>query len=143
MIRLVVQTNLAGERHLWLTSGAGQILRQHHARHQHHAAHLLLIAIERLIGRQKMGQVVVVRGPGPFTAIRAALVTANMLGWIWDIPVIGVVRRGQLTGSDLKFSSSKFGKKFGRPVRPWYGRGPNITVAKLGSNRSSQLRSRR
>ncbi len=127
---LVIQTNLTGERHLWLTSVTGRILKQQHARHEHHAAHLLLKNIARLIGPKKVGQIVVIRGPGPFTAIRAALVTANTLGWIWNIPVSGVVRHSQLTAKELAFPGPRIGKKFGRPIRPWYGRGPNITIAK-------------
>lgn len=130
MTRLVIQTNLAGERHLWLTTATGKILKQHHARHQHHAAHLLLRNVDPLIAKRKPNQIVVVRGPGPFTAIRAALVVANTLGWVWDISVSGVVRHTRLTDDDLKFEKLKFKKNFTQGVRPWYGRGPNISIAK-------------
>lgn len=42
------------------------------------------------VGRDRIGQVVVGTGPGPFTGLRVGLVTARMLGLALGIPVRGI-----------------------------------------------------
>lgn len=39
---------------------------------------------------ERPDQIVVSRGPAPFTGLRVGLVTARTLGFAWDIPVLGV-----------------------------------------------------
>lgn len=129
-MRLVVQTNIPGGHHLWLITNQGKIVAQSHPVHQHHGADQLLKEIVQLLGRQSMTDIHIIRGPGAFTAIRAALVVTNMLGWLRNIPVTGSVRNKLLTTADLKKIPKSKSKKFITPVRPWYGRGPNITVPK-------------
>lgn len=128
-MRLVVQTNIAGAHHLWLLQ-AGRIVREDHVMHDHHGADQLLQEITKLVGRRQYHDIVVVRGPGSFTAIRAALVVTNMLGWLRNIPVSGIVKKTPLTRSEVLALPVKKNKKFLRPIRPWYGRRPNITVPK-------------
>lgn len=73
--------------------------------------------------------IAVVRGPGPFTAVRTGIIVANTLGWMLSIPVVGIVSERPLTDSDIDRLHSPQGKTF-RPVRPAYGREPNITKPK-------------
>ncbi len=127
MTRLVVQTNIAHERHLWLINDSGRILRTFRATIQHHGADRLLAAIERLLGGRWPSAIVVVRGPGPFTAIRAALVITNMLSNLKKIPLIGVVKKSVLTATDLRRLGQLPLPRLGQSIRPWYGRPPNIT----------------
>ncbi|MEA2088424.1 MAG: tRNA (adenosine(37)-N6)-threonylcarbamoyltransferase complex dimerization subunit type 1 TsaB [Patescibacteria group bacterium] len=55
----------------------------------------LLILIDRLFKKEKitadkLKKIFVIKGPGPFTAVRIAIATANALAYGLKIPVIGV-----------------------------------------------------
>lgn len=58
-------------------------------------AEVLTPAVERVIAdagvsAQQLDCIVVGTGPGPFTGLRAGLVTAQALGFVWGIPVYGL-----------------------------------------------------
>lgn len=58
-------------------------------------AEKLLSGIERLFQRTRvclkdLKGIIVVKGPGPFTALRIGIVTANTLAFALGIPVIGI-----------------------------------------------------
>lgn len=58
-------------------------------------AEKLLSGIERLFQRARvclkdLKGIIVVKGPGPFTALRIGIVTANTLAFALGIPVIGI-----------------------------------------------------
>lgn len=127
MNRLVIQTNIAHVRYLWLMDDTGRILRSSHQKVPHHGADRLLVAIDRLLGGRQPDAIIVVRGPGPFTAIRAALVIANTLGYVKKIPVGGLVKKSVLTLDDLRRIGERPVSWSPKPIRPWYGRPPNIT----------------
>lgn len=89
--------------------------------------------VRDILQQQRLGlgvvrRIVVVRGPGPFTAVRAGIIVANTLGWIRKIPVTGVVTDQVLDAK--KLAKVKVAQKKYRPIRPSYGRKPNITRPK-------------
>lgn len=47
--------------------------------------------LRQLLGERQVDAVVVGVGPGPFTGLRAGIVTARTLGFAWDVPVVGVM----------------------------------------------------
>ncbi len=73
--------------------------------------------------------IVVVEGPGRFSAVRAGVSTANALAWSLDIPVMPVTEK---TGDKeiLNSISSCNTDKFNRAIAPVYGQEPNISKPK-------------
>lgn len=76
--------------------------------------------------------IVVVSGPGGFTALRVAVITTNTLGFSLKIPVVGV----KLSEFSNLNELAKIGLKRLRKTKkqtlvlPYYGRQPYITKAK-------------
>lgn len=130
MSRLILQTNILGEHWLWLLTQRGSVLRSQRFVHQHHGADKLLSEIVDFTEGQKLSGILVVRGPGPFTAIRAALVIANTLAWVKNIPVVGLVRQKKIDPAQIPQTVWGRTTVYRQPVRPWYGRQPNITRSK-------------
>lgn len=85
------------------------------------------------ISQNQVTKIVVVRGPGPFTAVRTGLVVANTLSWLWDIPVYGIVYEKLLESADIEIITSQGLPRNQDLIRPWYGREPNITLPKRTS----------
>jgi tRNA threonylcarbamoyladenosine biosynthesis protein TsaB len=76
-----------------------------------------------------LGAISVVSGPGGFTALRIGIVTANVLSYALDIPVVGVNHNDFKDNNqliDLTLENLKNAKS-GSIVMPEYGREPNIT----------------
>ncbi|MBI3290788.1 tRNA (adenosine(37)-N6)-threonylcarbamoyltransferase complex dimerization subunit type 1 TsaB [Candidatus Falkowbacteria bacterium] len=102
---------------------------------QYKQAEKLLPEIDKLLSgqagkRASLRAIAVVSGPGPFTALRIGVTTANTLGWALKIPVLGL-KKDQI--KDLKKISSLINKnigkvKAGEALVPFYGQEPNITV---------------
>ena len=77
--------------------------------------------------------VAVVSGPGPFTATRVGVVTANTLGWVLGVPVVGFTRDRFSALLNKKHSTLKqqlARASVGALVTPQYGAEPNITLKK-------------
>lgn len=101
----------------------------------------ILIGIEKILKTSKtqlrnLNGIIVVNGPGSFSGVRIVLSVANTLGWLLNIPVIGIsVQPNQnnnqnnleLISQGLKKIKSK--KEF-KMVKPFYGKEPNISKAK-------------
>jgi hypothetical protein len=91
-----------------------------------------------LDNKHKISGIAVVKGPGPFTALRIGIATANTLGYALKVPLIGILKNesgimNQELGIDDELIS-KLEKKLekakkGSIVEPEYGREPNITVS--------------
>ncbi|MAF13936.1 MAG: tRNA (adenosine(37)-N6)-threonylcarbamoyltransferase complex dimerization subunit type 1 TsaB [Parcubacteria group bacterium] len=103
-------------------------------------AEKLLPQIDKLIKEagyklKDLKGIAVVNGPGPFTALRIGVVTANTLSWALKITVTAVRLSEFKDLSDLvKVASSRLKKaqqrKKGTTVKPFYGKQPNITIKK-------------
>jgi len=71
----------------------------------------------------------VVNGPGGFTALRIGVVTANILSYALNIPVLGITLNEFNNNEELvEKSIDKLSRaKAGEIVIPVYGREPNIS----------------
>jgi tRNA threonylcarbamoyladenosine biosynthesis protein TsaB len=70
-------------------------------------------------------------GPGSFTGLRIGISIANIFAYSLNIPIVGLTKMKnseQLLKSGNRLLKSK--KYFEMPVRPTYGREPNITISK-------------
>lgn len=102
---------------------------------QYHQAEKLLPEIDKLLAKQacklaSLQAIFVVSGPGPFTALRIGIITANTLGWALKIPVAGIkLNEFKNINELMKIGRQKLKKvKVGDIVEPFYGREPNITL---------------
>lgn len=100
-------------------------------------AEKLLPAIDKIIKNSKadlndLKGLVVVSGPGGFTALRIGVITANTLAFALKIPLAGV----KLSEFSSLIELAKIGLKRLKKaktqsiVRPYYGRQPHITKPK-------------
>lgn len=134
---LFLQTNIPGKIYLWVTAPSGRIRIRRVKSIAFHGSDQLLVFINRTLTKNHIAlrsirSVVVVRGPGPFTAVRNGIVIANTLGWLLNIPVLGVIAKQALADQALRLYQQRVSKSTKRPalVRPWYGKQPNITRPK-------------
>lgn len=71
--------------------------------------------------------VVVVTGPGSFTACRVSTTIGNGLGFAWSVPVIGIENPAYLPLKNLNLSVLDAPMSYATPT---YGRPPEITASK-------------
>ncbi len=97
----------------------------------------LLFLIDKVLRKRKktakdIRGVLVVSGPGSFTAVRQGVVGANAFGYLLGVPVVGVkLDEFKNENEFLKIGYEKMTKaKKGIVVLPAYGREPNITKPK-------------
>mgnify|MGYP000514368107 CR=1 FL=1 len=81
----------------------------------------------------QLAGVLVVSGPGSFTALRIGVATVNALAWSLNIPILSISNKNNL--DDKKLLDKNFKKilnktKFTQQVLPKYGKQPNITFSK-------------
>lgn len=100
-------------------------------------AEKLLAEIDKLISKQKLTAnklkgIIVVSGPGPFTALRIGVVVANTLAWALKIPVVDVKLNEFDNLNKLAQKSQKLLARVKKQniVEPFYGKAPNITSKK-------------
>lgn len=133
-MRLVIQSNIPGRLDVWLSLPKHTVHRSRQI--QYHGSEFLLGLIDQLLTNQhaslkQLKQIIVVLGPGPFTAVRTGIVVANTLGLSTNIPVRGIRSSETLHITQLtSFNRRASGKKVFHPVHPWYGKQPNITKAR-------------
>ncbi len=97
----------------------------------------LLFSIDKVLRKRKktakdIGGIMVVSGPGSFTAVRQGVVSANAFGYLLRVPVVGV-KLDEFKNEDefLEIGYKKLLKaKKGIMVLPAYGKEPNITKPK-------------
>ncbi len=117
---------------LGLADGHGRLLELKKIRARYKQSEKLLLNIEKLVGKKlkRLKGIMVVKGPGTFTALRIGLTTANMLAWSLSIPIVGLDLNDALLDEELiarAYRQIIKRKKF-KPVWPVYGREPNITI---------------
>lgn len=79
------------------------------------------------VAPQNLDAVIVVSGPGSFTASRVSTTMANGLGFAWNIPVIGIENPHHLLLKNLDLSAIEASMSY---VMPTYDRSPESTVSK-------------
>jgi len=105
----------------------------------------MLTGVDSLLKKTKISlkntkAILVIEGPGRFSALRTGVSVANTLAWSLGVPVIGIKgQAGQGVGKDYwpalentivnKIKKLK-AKKFKQAVVPQYGQEPNITIKK-------------
>ncbi len=84
---------------------------------------------KRKIDRNKIDGIFVVSGPGGFTSLRIGVITADTLGYAWQVPVIPLktgaydLKKGLPQGALLRMKKTRPDNQ----ALPDYGRPPNIT----------------
>ena len=75
---------------------------------------------------------VIVSGPGPFTALRVGVLTANTIAWALQLPLAEVRRTASADFETLIAQGVLKLKNVTAPVmvEPYYGQAPNITIKK-------------
>lgn len=133
---LFLNTQNSDQIILALINKSGQILVMKKISAEHQQSEKLLASLESIlkqakINLKKITGLIVVTGPGSFTALRIGLATANILAWSLQIPIIGLKSTNQSPEQLIKVGLKKITKikKF-QQVLPEYGQEPNITVAK-------------
>lgn len=109
----------------------------HAVKNFHTHRDVLLGAVDTFLKKHKaslhsLTGIIVVAGPGAFSAIRSGVILANTFGYALGIPVAGVIRTEDESTVALyaKGVEEMRKKKKFSPVMPAYGREPNISVAK-------------
>lgn len=102
---------------------------------------LVLKLIDRLLKKGRVSPnnlkaVYVACGPGSFSALRTGVVIANTLAKSLNIPVIGLKTDEVITDQGLLklIKKKRFNLKSSstfKPVVPFYGKEPNITMPKI------------
>lgn len=140
---LVLQTNIAGRLCVWLIRGQ-QVVAHRSVRVPWHGSERALALVDATLSQAQadihaITRIVVVRGPGPFTAVRTGLIIANTLGTLLEIPVHGVVTKHQLNNADA-LRNVQVKTRLGKIVKPWYGKSPNISTPKKTSRQAKAKR---
>lgn len=131
---LVLQTNIPGRHAIWVVNERGRVIKRLVRQVEYHGAETLLVMIEKLLRTcglvaRDLGLIMVVRGPGPFTAVRTGLVVANTMAYILNLKVRGLTADRILTAGKIKITL-KIKTHLSHEARPYYGRRPNISKPK-------------
>lgn len=140
---LVLQTTVLGRISVWLVRDR-RIIASRKVEIEWHGSDRALAVVDQTLRQKKKSvndikSIIIVRGPGSFTAVRTGLIIANTLGMLLRIPVRGIVVKHRLSNDEVLFQAAMAGKK-NFLLRPWYGKSPNITLPKL---KQSQARAKR
>lgn len=100
---------------------------------QFHQAEQFLIALEKLRAQydfllRDVKGIVVVQGPGPFTALRVGIIAANTLGYALGCPTIGIPSqewRNVKEFVDVARVRIQYAQT-GRIIEPQYGKPPSV-----------------
>ena len=135
---MILIINTANQKQVFIgLVDKGRLVAKKKFQAQYRQSEKLLIEIDKLLKTKScqpkvIKGIMVVNGPGPFTALRIGVITANTLAWALKIPVAGVKLTEFKNIDDLvKISEQKIRKvKVGSIIEPFYGQEPNITKKK-------------
>lgn len=112
----------------------GKILNLKNINAEYKQSEKLLIEIDKIIpDLKKLKGILIIKGPGSFTALRIGLATANTLAWTLNIPILGIENKKDLDDKiliDKNYKKLLNKNKFTKHSLPVYGREPNITTKK-------------
>ncbi len=117
---------------LALLNKQGVILKFKKIQAKYKQSEKLLVNIDKLVAKdlKKLKGIMVVKGPGSFTALRIGLTTANAMAWGLGLPIVGLSEKKDINDKGLitkGYNKIKRIKNF-KAVMPEYGREPNISV---------------
>ncbi len=107
----------------------GKIVKQISQQAKYKHSEKLLPAIDKLLKSQKIGieklkGIIVVKGPGAFSAVRTGVIVANTLAYILNIKLAGITADNSLEKM-INYGIKEL-KSF-KIVEPFYGKELNIT----------------
>lgn len=132
---LVLQTNLDERVECWVVQKS-IIIGRISKKQTFERRVIPLVLVDQLLKKgkimpKKLSGVVIIRGPGRFSAVRTGILIGNILSQELHIPVLGLVRKNLLTDDMVITAAEKVGAmKSCRAIKPWYGKKPNITKPK-------------
>lgn len=135
---LYINTANGNDIVLALLTQQGQFLKFKKIKAQYKQSEKLLREIDKLGTKIKgfkdlkksIKGIIVIKGPGSFTALRIGLTTANTMAWGLNLPIVGLMLNENIDEKELilkGYNKIKKLKKF-KAVMPEYGREPNITI---------------
>ena len=138
---LYINTANGNDIVLALLNKQGNILKFKKIKAKYKQSEKLLVNIDKIVGRslKKLLGVIVIKGPGSFTALRIGLTVANTMAWGLKLPIAGLMFNDEIKEKSLiqqGYKQVKRIKKF-KAVMPEYGKEPNITISKNFGRRLS------
>ncbi len=134
---LIINTAVEDSFVIALANRKGILISQKKVLGKYVQAEKLLPSIDAMLKKNKVKQgdltgIVVVKGPGGFTALRIGVITANSFSFALGLPIIDFIVGDFSDYKDLALkAATKFKKKENKKlVIPFYGREPNITKSK-------------
>lgn len=127
---LIIQTNLDDRVDVWVATPTGGIVHKTQSQTFEDRATPLVLVDQALratkLPLKKLQRIIVTRGPGRFSSVRTGLLIANTLSQELHLPVTGVIAPLLLTPQKIAVLLATKPPSKISPVRPWYGKAPNI-----------------
>ncbi len=88
--------------------------------------------LSRFKKKKRVDGIIVVRGPGRFSAVRSAVLAGNLLSELLRVPAAGIIKKEGESTADLMEKGRKAlrGARRGGNIAPLYGSEPNISKSK-------------
>ena len=132
---LILQTNIDHMAAVWLVSH-GKIIGYKSETTIYPKRPTPVLLIDAVLKKAKkkpsaIQKIIISRGPGRFSAVRSSIIIGNLLATELNIPIAGFVRTTMLQDEDVLVLAQKYQDIHSlKPIRPWYGKRPNITISK-------------